>query len=71
MQSYVFQSCSHLNLLNSYDENGNLLGSMEMKPPNPARLEWDFSSKLVEKIDEAYKDGMKMTEVNRFMLHKT
>ena len=56
-----------LSFFKSFDESGNLLGSMEMKPPNPIRLQWDFSSKLVERIDEAYKDGLKITEVKTFM----
>lgn len=36
---------------------------MQMKPPNPVRLEWEFNSELVNAIDEAYNDGLKIIDV--------
>jgi hypothetical protein len=50
-------------LLLSYDEFGNVFGSMEMKPPNPKKLQWEFNSELVKKIDEAYNDALKIAKV--------
>lgn len=47
----------------SYDENGNLKGSMQMKPPVPKRLQWEFKEELVKNIDEAYQDALKIVQV--------
>lgn len=49
--------------LHSYDDKGNLHGVMEMKPPNPSKLNWEFNSELEKTIDEAYKDALKVVEV--------
>lgn len=38
-----------------------------MKPPNPARLEWEFNSELVNTIDEAYNDALKVVDVRTFL----
>lgn len=57
----------------SYDEDGNLLGSMECKPPLPTRLKWDFSDEqLVKNIDQAYNDALKITsDVDHMVLKHT
>lgn len=48
----------------SYDADGNLLGTMEQKPPMPTRIQFEFSSELVKTIDEAYSDGVKLVNVS-------
>jgi hypothetical protein len=63
----------------SYDEFGNVFGSMEMKPPNPTKLQWEFNSELVQKIDESYNDALKIAKVqskvekqlDKLISHKT
>lgn len=54
-------------IIYSYDESGNLKGSVNLTsspPPPPIRLAWDFSSsELIETIEEAYNDALKMIEV--------
>lgn len=47
----------------SYDEKGNLKGSMKIKPPAPTRLQWEFKEELVKNIDEAYQDALKIVQV--------
>ena len=39
-----------------------------MKPPNPVRLQWVFSSQLMKRIDEAYNDALKITQVKDFSI---
>lgn len=51
--------------MTSYDQDGNLLTTMQMKPPNPTRLSWEFTSELVKSIDEAYNDGLKILKVKK------
>ncbi|KAG5668795.1 hypothetical protein PVAND_016721 [Polypedilum vanderplanki] len=47
--------------IKSYDAHGNIKGTMEIKPPLPVRLNWDFSDQnLINTIDEAYGDGLKL-----------
>lgn len=55
--------------LYSYDESGNLLGTIEMTPPTPTRLQWEFSNALLKTIDEAYKDALIVVNVNIIYLY--
>jgi hypothetical protein len=41
---------------------------MEKMPPKPIKLKWEFNDGLMEKIDEAYKDGLKLVDVS-LILH--
>lgn len=51
--------------LHSYDENGNIKVVMEIKPPTPTRLAWDFKNPMmVATIDEAYADAQKIINVS-------
>ncbi|KAG5684913.1 hypothetical protein PVAND_014123 [Polypedilum vanderplanki] len=44
-----------------YDENGNTLGKIEVLPPVPTRLSWDFNDEsLVKTIDMAYDDAQRI-----------
>jgi hypothetical protein len=36
-----------------------------MKPPNPTKLQWEFNSELLKKIDEAYNDGLAKIQVDQ------
>lgn len=50
----------------SYDENGNIKGTMEMKPPIPSRLQWDFSDpEFQATVEEAYIDAQKIIDVSK------
>lgn len=51
----------HLDELKDYDENGNLLGEMQINPPTPTRLQWNWNDELVKTIDNAYNDALKLT----------
>lgn len=47
-----------------YDENGNLKGALEVKPPLPIRLQWDFNDpQLVATVDEAFVAAQKIVQV--------
>jgi hypothetical protein len=52
----------------SYDENGNLKGTMKLQPPAPTRLQWEFKEELVKNIDEAYQDALKIVQVKRHLI---
>lgn len=55
--------------LKSYDEEGNLRGSIGFTPPQPTRLQWDFSdSELVATIDEAFESSQRIIKVKIFLL---
>lgn len=48
-----------------YDERGLLKGKLEVKPPLPTRLEWDFTDRdFVATIDEALADAQKIVNVS-------
>lgn len=49
----------------SFDKQGNLLVKMEMQPPEPIKLSWEINNDLLKIIDEAYRDGLKLTEVSK------
>lgn len=47
-----------------YDENGNTQGKVDVIPPAPTRLQWDFQNEqLLKTIDEAYNDAQKLLNV--------
>lgn len=47
-----------------YDEDGNTHGKIEVIPPAPTRLQWDFrNQQLLKTIDEAYGDAQKVLNV--------
>lgn len=49
----------------SYDDNGNIKVVMEIKPPAPTRLAWDFKDPMmVDTIDEAFADARKIINVS-------
>jgi len=51
--------------VDSYDESGNLLGTIGFVPPTPTRLAWDFgNAELVKTIDEAFDGTQKLIEVS-------
>jgi carnitine O-palmitoyltransferase 1 len=62
LTSSNFNSTTNVPLYpHSYDSEGNIIGTMDITPPPPTRLTWDFTDKsLIESIDEAYSDGAKL-----------
>lgn len=57
------RNCMNINH-NSYDSNGNIKGAIEIKPPPPMRLEWNFIDQdLQDTIEEAFVDSQKIIEV--------
>lgn len=66
VMGHMFEEACYEELDGCYDSQGNLQGTMEMKPPLPTRLQWEFSSELVRNIDEAYSDGLKLVNVRIF-----
>lgn len=49
------------NISNRYDEHGNAVGALEMTPPTPTRLNFDFNDdSLLKTIDIAYDDAQKV-----------
>jgi hypothetical protein len=48
-----------------YDENGNCHGKVEVIPPTPTRIQWDFDEPLLKTIDEAYLDAQKVLNVRQ------
>lgn len=56
----------------SYDGNGKLLSKIEKLPPKPIKLKWDLSDEqLMMKIDEAYRDGLKLENVSYLIFSST
>lgn len=53
-------------LVCSYDSEGNIKSNMEFEYKlKPRRLEWDFTNEdLINRIDQAYADGMKLYNVS-------
>lgn len=48
-----------------YDEKGNTPGKIEIMPPAPTRLAWDFKNEqLLKTIDDAYDDAQKVLNVS-------
>lgn len=49
------------NTVQRYNDNGDALGSIEITPPNPTRLSWDFNDEsLLKTIDIAVVDAQKI-----------
>lgn len=49
------------NNIKRYSENGDTLGTIEVTPPNPTRLSWDFSNEsLLKVIDNALNAAQKI-----------
>lgn len=61
---HMFEEVSLDDLTISFDEKGKLFGSMEMKPPAPTRMIWEFDDQLEKTIDEAYNDALKVVAVS-------
>lgn len=68
-EKYKRHQTAEINKLNehwtSYDQQGNIIGKMEMQPPEPIKLFWDFGDELLKIIDEAYQDGLKVIQVRK------
>ncbi|XP_037036694.1 carnitine O-palmitoyltransferase 1, liver isoform-like [Bradysia coprophila] len=50
----------HLDELQNYDVDGNLHGKMLIVPPIPTRIQWSFNEDLLNTIDDAYNDSLKL-----------
>jgi hypothetical protein len=47
-----------------YDDNGNCHGKVEVIPPTPTRLQWDFNDEqMLKTIDMAHLDAQKVLNV--------
>ncbi len=51
--------------ISSYDSCGNLNGKMRIIPPTPTRIPWSFNDDLLQDIDNAYNDSLKLASVSK------